>query len=139
MTKPDQTSENLATSTEIDEAATRPSWVKTIWILTGIIVALLVSLAALAYAYSSSNQSDRTRVAVQKANAAIAAASKAELGSCSFWHDLAVTPLPTTLSATSVLPLILRDSRVAYSQLGCVPPLPTPDPRVAKLLPPGVN
>lgn len=57
---------------------------------------------------------------------------------CLFYHDIAQSPVPVSVSPLGLA--ILADARIAYAGLDCRNGVLAPaDPRVAAILPPGVH
>lgn len=88
----------------------------------------------------ASEAASRAGVAAAQAAAAAHQAELAVLGGCQLDGDLARLRLPP--KPTPPLLAIVADGRVGYIVSGCVKakgPLPPPDPRIRKYLPPGLR
>jgi hypothetical protein len=93
---------------------------------------LLAAVALLTVGYFTVNTiAHQASAASRRANTSIQA-------QCQFYHDIANASIAATVTPLGLI--ISADSRIAYAGLGCPNgTLKTPDPRVAKLLPRGVN
>jgi hypothetical protein len=79
-----------------------------------------------------------TNGVAHKADTASRKANTSVQSQCQFYHDVANAPLGASTSPLGLV--ILADARIAYSGLNCTNGALAPaDPRVQKLLPPGVN
>lgn len=115
--------------------------------LAARLIVLIVTLAMLAggamlalvnsKASHADEAADKANMAVEQALVALNQANAAIKGSCDWWKHVTELPLAPTTTSVFVFQLI-ADARGSYFYLRCVPPLPAPDPRIAKLLAPGV-